>query len=43
MRYLMILAALVATVLGATWFSGFMAKDDCLDSGGQYIDGTCEH
>lgn len=43
MRFLIILAALIATLLGANWFTGFSAQDDCLDSGGTYVDGTCEH
>lgn len=43
MRFLIILAALVAAVLGATWFTGLSAEDDCLDSGGSYVNGTCEY
>lgn len=43
MRFLIILAALVATLLGANWFTGLSADDDCVAAGGTYTNGTCEY
>lgn len=43
MRYLIILAALVAAVFGAIWFAGFGDEQSCLDAGGQYVDGQCAY
>lgn len=38
--FLVLLAALVALILSIR-FSQFMEQDNCLDSGGMWLDGEC--